>query len=275
MGWLRATWLQVLIVGLALFGATDLTIRLTGNPIMLPTVMMIGAFLVPVVFVTYFYRQDDLLDRGAHGGNILPTLAACALFGGLIGTLAAGLLEYTTLSTNSPWRVAWVGPIEEFTKMIVPAVLFVVVRKRFRSEMDGLLFGVAAGMSFAALETMGYELVVLIGSQDLATLNETILVRGLVAPAGHAAWTGIIAATLWRERERTGRWFGPVVLGFFLLAASLHSLWDFASSGSAAVIVGSYVAIGGASLALLIWRFREARRVAAPPPAPVLPGPAG
>ncbi len=264
----------MLVVGLALFAATDVTIRFTGNPIFYPTAMLIGTFLVPVVFVTYFYQQDDMLERGTHRGNILPTLLACALFGGLIGTLAAGVLEYTTLSSNSPWTVAWVGPIEESAKMIVPVVLFVLVRNRFRSELDGLLFGVAAGMAFAALESMGYELVVLVGSRDLTALNETILVRGLVSPAGHAAWTGIVASTLWRERERRGRAFGPVVIGFFLVAAALHSLWDLASSASPAVILASYFTIGGVSLALLTWRFREARRLAVASAAvPVLPVP--
>ena len=270
---LKATWLWILVVGLVLFGATDLTIRLTGNVIYYPTVMVIGAFLVPVTFVTFFYRQEDLLERGVHGSNVLPTLLACALFGGLIGTLAAGLLEQATMTSTSPASVAWVGPIEELAKMIVPVVVFVVARKRFRSELDGLLFGVAAGMSFAALETMGYELVALVGSQgNLNVLDETILIRGLLSPLGPAAWTGLVAATLWRERERTGRPFSLAVLGFFLVAAALHSVWDLASSASTAVVFGSYAAIGAVSLALLIWRFRQARRTAMVAPHPTLPG---
>ncbi len=273
---LKQRWMQILLVGLVLFGAVDLTIRVTSDVIYFPTVMLIGAFLVPVAFVAYFYRQEDLLERRVHGTSIMPALLACAVFGGLIGTMAAGLLEYTTMSSHSPFSVAWVGPIEEFAKMIVPVALFIGMRNRFRSELDGLLFGVAAGMSFAALETMGYELVALVSSQgNLATLNETILVRGLLSPAGHAAWTGLIAATLWRERERTRHPITMVVVGFFLLAALLHSLWDYASSSSNAVIlVVSYCAIGAASLWLLFWRFREARRLAAAAsPVPALPDP--
>jgi RsiW-degrading membrane proteinase PrsW (M82 family) len=264
MAWMRRRWTQILVVGIILFVLADLTLRFTGDILYFPTIMMVGAFLVPVAFVAYFYQQENLFDRGFHGGSISPTLMMCALFGGLIGTMAAGTLEYTTLSKNSLLSLAWVGLIEEFAKLIVPVVLFVIMRKRFRSELDGLLFGVTAGMAFAALETMGYELVALVSSQgSLAVLNETILIRGIMSPAGHAAWTGLIAATLWRERERTGRSFSPLVVGFFLLAAALHSLWDFTSfSSSYFVVVPAYLAIGGASLTLLIWRLREARHLA-------------
>jgi RsiW-degrading membrane proteinase PrsW (M82 family) len=186
----------------------------------------------------------------------------CALLGGLIGTLAAGVLEHTTLSSPSLINLAWVGPIEEFAKLIVPIALFIIMRNRFRSELDGLLIGVATGMAFAALETMGYELVALVSSQgSLNALDETILVRGLLSRAGHASWTGLITATLWRERERTGKAFTPFVVGFFLLAAVLHSLWDFASSAnSLLILVPSYLIISVISICLLIWRLREARR---------------
>lgn len=254
----RAKWAQILLIGVALFAITDLTLRFTDNVNYFPTVMILGAFLVPVVFVAYFYQQETLFNRG----NILRTVLLCALFGGLIGTLTAGVLEYTTLSGSSLMSLAWVGPIEEFAKLIVPVALFVIMRNRFRSELDGLLFGVAAGMAFAALETMGYELVALVSSQgNINALDETILVRGLLSPAGHAAWTGLITATLWRERERTGKAFAPQVVGFFFLVAAIHSLWDFVSSaGSLVIIVPSYVAISGISLGLLIWRLREAKR---------------
>ncbi|HXZ94306.1 MAG TPA: PrsW family glutamic-type intramembrane protease [Dehalococcoidia bacterium] len=267
---MRARWVQILGVGLILFVLANLALSFTGDVLYFPTVMMIGAFLVPAAFVAYFYQQENLFDRGVHAGSILPTLMLCVLFGGLIGTLAAGSLEYTVLSSNSPLSLAWVGPIEEFAKLIVPVAVFIIMRNRFRSELDGLLFGVATGMAFAALETMGYGLVALVSSHgSLAALDQAILIRGLLSPAGHAAWTGLITATLWRERERTGKAFTPLVLGFFLVAAVLHSLWDLTgSSGSLFVMIPSYLAIGGGSLTLLFWRLREARHAVTIAPVP-------
>jgi len=264
MAIIRTRWFQIFIVGIILFALADLTLRFTGNVLYFPTVMLIGAFLIPVVFTAYFYQQENIFDRGVHQGSILPTLLLCALLGGLIGTLAAGTLESKTLSSNSIASLAWVGPIEELAKLIVPIAVYIIMRQRFRSELDGILFGVAAGMTFAALERMGYELVTLVSSRgDINALDQTILIRGWLSPASHAAWTGIITATLWRERERTGKGFSPVFLLFFLLAAALHSAWDFASfSRSLFVVIPSYIAIAGVSLTLLFWRLREARHEA-------------
>ena len=147
----RTRWVQILVVGVILFALTDLTLRFTNNILYFPTIMMIGAFLIPVAFVAYFYQQENLFDRDIHTGNILPTLMLCALLGGLIGTLAAGSLESKTLSDTSLISLTWVGPIEELAKLIIPIAVFIIMRNRFRSELDGLLFGVASGMAFAAL----------------------------------------------------------------------------------------------------------------------------
>jgi protease PrsW len=267
MSLFRSRWLQIFLLGIVVYILANITVSLTGNVLFFPTVMMIGAFLVPVTFVAYFYQQESLFDRGAHAGSILPTLLTGALFAGLIGTLAAGSLESATLSTKNPSTLLWVGPIEEFAKLIVPVIIYFVMRRRFRSELDGVLFGVAAGMSFAALETMGYELVALVGSKgSLMALDQTILIRGLISPAGHAAWTGLLTATLWRERERKGHGLTMQFIGFFLLAAALHSIWDFVSfsAGSFTVVISVYILIGGISLALLFWRLAEARKAAAP-----------
>jgi RsiW-degrading membrane proteinase PrsW (M82 family) len=96
-------------------------------------------------------------------------------------------------------------------------------------------------------------------------LEEVLIFRGLTSPAGHLAWTGIVAAVLWRERLRAGRPNGRV-LGAFLTAVLLHALWDTVagvkSSGAAGYSVGWLLSlfVAVASLVLLIRRVREARR---------------
>lgn len=257
----KARWLQVFVLGVILFVVANITLNFTKNVIYFPTVMMIGAFLVPVTFIVFFYQQEHQFDK-SHTESIWPALLVCAILGGLIGTMAAGTLESTTMSSKNPLTLLWVGPIEEFTKLIVPIVLYIVLRNRFNTELDGLLFGVAAGMSFAALETMGYELVTLVTTRgSLSALNSTIIIRGLLSPATHAAWTGLITATLWRERARTGKVFTIRSFIFFLIAAILHSLWDYSSFLSSQVIVIlAYVVIGGISLFLIFRRLWEGRR---------------
>ncbi len=263
MGFLKSRWLRILVVGLLLFIGADLALRRTGNPNLIPVVLLLGSFLVPVVFVAYFLGRERVYDRDIHGESPLAPAALSFLVGGVLGVVAAGVIEFEALQRLNFAGLFGVSVIEEAVKLIFPVILF--VRAVYRSEIDGLLFGVASGMGFAALETMGYGLVALVVSEgDIATLERVLLVRGLLSPAGHAAWTGLVCAVLWRERARKdGNLFYLRVLGVFVLAVVLHVLWNMAnafsdgSEGGLFIAVIGSLAIAAVSLTLLIRRVRE------------------
>ncbi len=261
LSFIRRTWFLVLISGLVLFFAIDWALTATSNPNYVPTVILIGAFLVPLTFVVYTYQRVPI------GEIPLPDVAITFLWGGALGTAVAGYLEYETARHLGIFVMIGVGLIEEAAKLVLPLVFFFQCRCRF--EDDGLLFGVTAGMGFAALETMGYAFVALLQSRgNVDVLHQTLLIRGLLSPAGHAAWTGMVCAVLWRERQRAGHavlsW--PII-GAFLLAVLLHSLWDIFGSISAVLgpgfaifdLIGLTI-IGAVSIWLLIRRMREAAR---------------
>ncbi len=253
-------WLQMLLGGLLLFMGTEFALVFTANPNFYPTLLLVGAFTVPVVFVALIYEHEIAKDIS------IGCLGICFLIGGAIGVIAAGLLEYTTLQGLSIVSLIGVGLIEETTKLIMPSYQF--FRQRNLTEADGLLFGVASGMGFAALETMGYGLTTLITSGgDLAALNQVLFFRGLLSPAGHAAWTGLIVSVMWRERERKGSGFiNRSVILAFLVAVFLHFAWDFVNSVNMPSIFGIIIPLAGmlavavASITLLIRRMREANR---------------
>jgi RsiW-degrading membrane proteinase PrsW (M82 family) len=252
-------WFQILFGGIILFILLEEAFRLTNNPNYFPTLILVGAFTVPIAFVAYFY--EHIKDRDIS----LPLLTTCFLVGGILGLIAAGVIEYGTLRSMSIPGLFGVGLIEEIVKLIFPIAMY--IGWRYRHEADGLLFGVAAGMGFAALETMGYGLVSLISSQgDIGTLQQVLLIRGLLSPAGHAAWTGFVCAVIWRERER-GRHgiLNWATAGAFILAVVLHAVWDIVNTigGQTAtqfaiIVVGNLI-IAAISLTLVIRRFREAR----------------
>lgn len=259
-GFVRRRWFYTLSSGLLLFLLVQQVFMGTGNPNYVPTLLLLGAFLTPVAFVTYIY------ERGPAGSIPLETVALCFFWGGVLGTVAAGVLEYQTLRQLGMFALFGVGLIEEAVKLIVPLAIY--VHGRHRTEADGLVFGVAAGMGFAALETMGYGFVALLQSQgNLGDFELTLLVRGLLAPAGHAAWTGLVCAVAWRERERAGR---PVinraVVGAFVVAVLLHALWDIFNSVNGPNVVVWLglelfsLAVAVTSLTLLVRRVREASR---------------
>src|SRR5579884_3925761 len=89
-------WLRTFIVGLVLFIITIVVMFITRNPNLYPTVILIGNFLVPVVFVAFLYDHQ-------HFSRLTPqTMATSFCIGGILGVLGASVLESLLLpaSTN-------------------------------------------------------------------------------------------------------------------------------------------------------------------------------
>jgi protease PrsW len=241
---LRGTWLRTLIGGTAIYAVVTAAAQSTENIHLLPVVLVLGALLIPVTFVVY------LFERLSVPPAILPTLTMCFWAGGSLGVAAAGFLEYETLRDLRTLPMLAVGIIEESVKLAVP--LWLLLHRRFRSPGAGLLFGVASAMGFAALETMGYGLVALIQSRgQIGPAEEVLLIRGLLSPVGHAAWTGLVCAALWR---RPLSW--PAVAAAFAMAVALHTLWDSTDSIMLRVAIGT---VSGTLLAAQIRQTRLAR----------------
>ena len=248
--------------GLILLYLVERTLVATSNPNYVPSVILLGAFLVPVTFVTYLYERLPDWDVP------LPPLAVCFLWGGVLGTVVAGTLEYDVVRTLGFVPKLLIGLIEESAKLIVPLGFYFL--GRYRSEAGGIVLGVATAAGFAGLETMGYGFVSLLQSKgNLGVLDEVLILRGLTSPAGHMAWTGLVCAVLWRERINAGHaTLNRHVIGAFLTAVILHALWDtFASVRGVTFsefldveLLSLLVAL--ISLTLLIRRVREARRAA-------------
>src|SRR5215469_13742738 len=84
-------WLRALLIGLGLFVATTIVMFLTGNINLYPTVILIGNFLVPIVFVAFLYDHQ-------HFSELTPeTVATSFCIGGVLGVLGASVLESLVL----------------------------------------------------------------------------------------------------------------------------------------------------------------------------------
>jgi len=259
MRFIQRRWFQLFVSGLILLYAIERVLLATQNLNFVPSVILLGSFLVPITFVTYLYETLP------SWGFPLPSMAICFLGGGVVGIVVAGTLEYHVLRTLGFLPMLGVGLIEEGAKLIFPLGFY--LGGRYRSEAAGILFGTTCAMGFAALETMGYSFVSLLKSQgSLFVLNEVLLVRGLMSPAGHAAWTGLVCAVLWREREKVGRAVvNSKVVGAFLTAVLLHASWDTFNSLRGATFISFLslevvsLLIALMSLSLLNRRVQEAK----------------
>src|SRR6266699_4161853 len=93
-------WVRVLLIGSGLFIVTTIVMLLTGNLNLYPTVILIGNFLVPIVFVAFLY------DHQHFSALSLDTVATSFCVGGILGVLGASILESLLLPTPSnPTRV--------------------------------------------------------------------------------------------------------------------------------------------------------------------------
>lgn len=219
-------WLHVLFTGIVLFVASTVVMFLTSNPNLYPTVILVGNFLVPVVFVAFLYDHQ-------HLSSLAPeTIAKSFCLGGILGVLGASVLESLLIPmlTNPNQGLSLsgglaVGLIEEGVKFL--AVVFLARHMRQASMMDGLLLGAAVGMGFAAFESTGYAFTAFLTSRGYvgASIAETVI-RGLLAPFGHGVWTAILAAVLFRERRQNHFRITGLVIVTYLFVSILHGMWD-------------------------------------------------
>ncbi|MFI6324577.1 PrsW family intramembrane metalloprotease [Nonomuraea sp. NPDC050556] len=208
------TWLKIFLIGLALWAATVAVTAWTENTNLVPTVVLLGSFLVPVTFVVWAY--------GRHRSQevTVELLFTAFVVGGVLGVLGASILE-SWLLKPSLWTYVGVGLIEEGVKLL--ALMFVTRHLTKRTTRDGLVLGATVGFGFAAFESAGYAFNALFTREGLSLSQavETEVLRGLLAPLGHGLWTAIIGGVLFAGGGITVR----LVLTY-LGVSMLHALWD-------------------------------------------------
>lgn len=236
----RRTWTAVLLGGLGLTAALQLTVTVTANPILVPALILLGSIVVPAAVLAFLtgHRPRPTL----HPAEV----AAIAAVGGVLGLVLAALAEHAVRNVPGVATPTGVAVIEEAAKLLVP--LLILARSRHPSPADGLLAGVATGAGFGVLETMGYASVTYVQSQyDLAVADTVLLARSLLSPAAHIAWTGLLTTALWSAAQH--RWthaaLSRLAAGTALVLA-LHMAWDSAHDAA------GYVAAATIGLALLV-----------------------
>jgi RsiW-degrading membrane proteinase PrsW (M82 family) len=256
----RNAWLKVLATAADFYILLLATLLLTGNSNLFPTLVMVGSFMVPVAYVAFFYERRHLSRL------TMPTLSLTFMYGGLLGVIAASLLEPFFIRHLDLGAILRIGFIEEFAKIL--GVLVIARHRRHDSEMDGLILGAAAGMGFAALESSGYAFTAFLKSNgNISVAVGVTLIRGLLSPLGHGTWTAILASVLFRESRNGHFRIDLQVIGAYLLVSILHAMWDGLALVTAAVfnlglsvlITDSLIGIVG--LGVLWLRWREAVRL--------------
>ncbi len=235
----RFAWPFVIAGGVLSYVALLLVMVLTRNPALFPALLVVGALTTPLAVLLFAMT-------GRYRTLAPPSLIVMTvLVGGVVGIIGAGLLEGIAGAFGME-SVLLVAIVEETVKLIVPLVVLILAYPM--TAFGGVAVGVASGTGFAVLETMGFGFVALLErGGGIEAVDSVLLLRGVLAPAGHVAWTGLVCAALWGMRS----WRNPAlgilaVLGAYLSVIVLHAGWDTALSE------GPHVLIGLLSVAALI-----------------------
>lgn len=254
----RHLWLVVLIVGAGLLVLARQACVITGNPHLWPAYLFVGALILPATVLV-------LVDGMSAVFTVAPvSLTVIATVGGVLGVTLSGLGEYGIQAAFGQLTEVAVALVEESSKLIVPAVALLLVR---RTAANGLIIGMAAGGGFAVIETLGYAGAAFVRpGTSLSEIDGLLWERGLFAPATHIAWTGLAGCALGFTMLR--RWSAIAVLavvGAFASAVLLHLAWDRSSSG--AYVLLSALSLGGmCAVAFLLGVPRADREPESPPP---------
>jgi protease PrsW len=242
-------WWAVLLIGMILWVASVGVVFFTGNVIVLPTVVLLGSFLVPVTGVVWY------LDHDPSPALAPRRIVAAFIIAGVIGVLAASVLEFWLVLGPGVLGNLKVGLTEELVKGV--AIVLVAWGLRSYSTRDGMVLGATVGFGFAALESSGYALASLFVVQgghiylSFTSVVLTELVRGVLAPFGHGLWSAILGGVIFHAARNGRPRLAWSVLVAFLGVVILHTAFD-----SLGGIVGYVVIsiIGLVPLVYLWWR---------------------
>ena len=231
-----------MLAGLVVMGAWGALAVWLDDPGVTIRLLVFGSLFVPVLFV-FFMASEGLTEEP-------PAIVLIQIFVGvaLVGNLLAFLLN-----SFLPFGLAGAGPIEETVKFL--GVVWLLRRRKYVSIMDGILFGAAAGMGFAASENLSYffstystyglaaaanamqagtvhsfaQLQYYFNHAGLAGLLNVLFLRSFLGPWMHGSWTAIIAGVAWREASGGKIRIDLKLIGTALVVMAMHSLWDLST----------------------------------------------
>lgn len=206
-----------------------LTVR-SDNVKIIPGLILLGTFSIPVVFVTFFLEMN--ISRNI---SVLKVMSVF-VFGGVFSLVFTHLISPYFVGLESILQASIAGITEEPAKLII-LLFFVGNNRKYPYILNGVLLGATVGAGFAAFESAGYAFegyLTMLHSDtpewSFVYMLDNIFQRGYLAPFCHIVWTGLIGGALWTVRG-LGRFdnallFKQRVVATFLISVFLHMLWN-------------------------------------------------
>ncbi len=210
------------------------------------TVCLISVLgFAPALFwLAYFYHKDRLEPEPRR-------LVLRTHLWGIFCALPAALVEY--LLPFNQWTMSVVGaPVVEESAKFLAVYLTIFRNPEFDEPMDGIVYGVAAALGFAALENVGY-LFNAHATYGSAGLGGVFLVRGLLTVPAHALFAAMWGFSLGMAYMKQPAAVWPHVLPGILLGMGFHSLFNLL------LFYHLVAGLGVLLLSLVMWRAASRR----------------
>jgi RsiW-degrading membrane proteinase PrsW (M82 family) len=193
------------------------------NITLLPGLIFTGSFAIPLSTIIFFLEIN--VRRNVSVYQVIKLIVV----GGVVSFIfSLVLFAFSDVFTLELLGTSIAGLIEEPGKVF--ALLIVASLPRYKYILNGLLFGAAVGAGFAAFESAGYAFYSGVVESDHALMTTTILLRGLLSPMGHIAWSAMCGAALWKVKgDRLFSFKMLLDLNFLrilAIASVLHMFWN-------------------------------------------------
>ncbi|TMD81250.1 MAG: PrsW family intramembrane metalloprotease [Chloroflexi bacterium] len=206
-----------LIVGLA----GVLVLYIAG---LITAAILVSAFLVPVLYLIYLYEAQVYKDEPAVvlgftiGGGVIAGIVVTLLVHLVYNPLAnnPNPLGQPSVNIGAVLLLGLLVPVVQEVIKPLPAV-FLPNRADFPETVDGLVFGVAAGLGFSLAETLinfSSTIASLPAHVEPGNWIYTLATIAVLQPLLQGSATGMIVATIWRQRlgKLGGREIGGVAM---------------------------------------------------------------
>lgn len=227
---------------------------------------------LPITALTFLVFGGILfwLDMFRARTRLLAPIVMGFAWGALVwpGTALWANDRVTRVVTNlggdefaSNWQAAIAAPIdEEFIKAIGIAVVAVLFRSRLSRPMHGFLIGGAVGLGAQISEDMLYSLQTAVASPQHPVLDVFVvaLLRLLTAFTSHwamSALVGVGIVVLLTRTDRSWVWRIATFALFYLLAVSMHAIFDAPRAAGPGVVVLFLPVVIDLAIFLLAYRW--------------------
>lgn len=213
-------------------------------------ILVLAAFVPSLLYVVWI-RNTERYGREPYG-----RLLRIFIYGATLSVVVAVVLELLTmalLDMNIERVYEILGRDPSLTSLILAVVIAPLAEelakglgvfryRRFMSDIeDGIIFGAAAGLGFAATENLLYESTAYFADGAQAFIA-TAIVRSLSSALLHATASAVMGLGIARSARRQRSWvpyyfMAVIIHGVFNLAASFGLLYE-EELGSSAYLIG-------------------------------------